>query len=70
MIHVILPNKEKSYIKENTTYIDYTNAPFYVATTSTVFDPNLSSSPPNLFINSLQKRMDIYYEKKSDKTKE
>jgi hypothetical protein len=25
------------------------------------FDPNISSSPPNTFINTLKNRMDVYY---------
>ena len=25
------------------------------------FDPNMASSPPNAFINTLQQRMDVYY---------
>ena len=25
------------------------------------FDPNIASSPPNVFINILQQRMDVYY---------
>uniref|UniRef100_A0A6C0JWV9 Uncharacterized protein n=1 Tax=viral metagenome TaxID=1070528 RepID=A0A6C0JWV9_9ZZZZ len=25
------------------------------------FDPNMASSPPNVFINTLKERMDVYY---------
>jgi len=25
------------------------------------FDPNMANSPPNVFINTLQQRMDVYY---------
>jgi hypothetical protein len=39
-----------------------TNYDVYPATSR--FDPNMSSSPPNAFINTLKQRMDVYYTKK------
>lgn len=71
MISIIhLPNKEKVDMNEKSSYSynpSYTNS-FSLSTSTNVFDPNISGSPPNLFMNSLKHRMDIYYEKKSSKS--
>jgi hypothetical protein len=71
MISIIhLPNKEKLDINQKSSYPynpSYSNS-FSLSTSTNAFDPNISGSPPNLFMNSLKNRMDIYYEKKSSKS--
>lgn len=67
MIRIInLPNKENRLTNEKLQYNNHmnNNNPFLLTTTTSIFDPNnISGSPPNVFMNSLKKRMDVYYEK-------
>lgn len=70
MISIIhLPNKEKLDMNENSSYsYNPSTSSFSLSTSTNVFDPNISGSPPNSFMNSLKNRMDIYYEKKNGKS--
>jgi len=67
MIRIInLPNKETRLSSEKIQYNSHmnNNNPFLLTTNTSIFDPNnISGSPPNVFMNSLKKRMDVYYEK-------
>ena len=59
MISIIhLPNKEKLDINQKSSYPynpSYSNS-FSLSTSTNAFDPNISGSPPNLFMNSLKNR--------------
>jgi hypothetical protein len=47
--------------KNNQISIKNTAMNYDVCHSSSRFDPNMSSSPPNAFINTLKQRMDVYY---------
>ena len=47
-----IPSKKVN--KPDTTYYD-------IYQTVDRFDPNMASSPPNPFVNTLKNRMDVYY---------
>ena len=52
---------KKSIIIKSTN-IDKKESQYYtVYQTTDRFDPNISSSPPNPFVNTLKNRMDVYY---------
>jgi len=53
----------KKIIKIEPAKNKYSNATTYydVYQVADRFDPNISSSPPNVFVNTLEQRMNVYY---------
>jgi hypothetical protein len=53
----------KKIVIQKTDKINITNMAtnYDVFSVADRFDPNIAGSPPNVFINTLQQRMDVYY---------
>lgn len=62
---VDFPNKKKLQ-KTNKIPIVHSSPNFDVFNAEDRFDPNITSSPPNVFINMLQQRIDVYYTNMND----
>ena len=59
--NVIQFPKRTIICNNNSKTTNHSHTNYDVCTIADRFDPNITSSPPNIFVNTLKQRMDIYY---------